>query len=47
MELTQATHLETEAPPFAYSPSKAERLRSHLRAILAALERLAGELAQT
>jgi formiminoglutamase len=45
MELAQATHLETEALPFAYSPAKAERLRAHLGAILAALARLAGELA--
>lgn len=38
MELAQATHLETEAPPFAYSPAKAERLRPVLAAMLAALE---------
>ena len=31
MELTQATHLAGEAPPFAYSPEKAGRLRVHLR----------------
>jgi formiminoglutamase len=45
MELVQATHLESEALPFTYSPAKAERLRIHLGAILAALERLAGGLA--
>jgi len=44
MELTQATHLETEAPPFAWSPEKADRLRVHLAEILAALEHLAREL---
>jgi len=45
MELTQATHLAGEAPPFAYSPEKAGRLRVHLRAILAELERIAPGLA--
>ena len=46
MELTQSTHLDTEALPFAYSPEKAGRLRKHLGEILTALERLAGELAK-
>lgn len=41
MELAQATHLETEAPPFAYSEEKAARLRPHLAEILARLEDLA------
>lgn len=45
MELAQATHLETEAPPFAYSPAKADRLRIHLAEILAALQRIAGQFA--
>jgi N-formylglutamate deformylase len=45
MELTQATHLAGEAPPFAYSPGKADRLRVHLRAILTELERIAAGLA--
>lgn len=45
MELAQATHLETEEPPFAYSREKADRLRVHLAEILAALERLAAQLA--
>jgi N-formylglutamate deformylase len=46
MELTQSTHLDTEAPPFAYSPEKAERLREHLGDLLTTLERLATKLAQ-
>ena len=41
MELAQSTHLATEAPPFAYDPAKAERLRRHLGAILATLQDLA------
>ena len=44
MELVQATHLETEAPPFAYAPEKAGRLRQHLGALLGRLEHIAGEL---
>lgn len=40
MELAQSTHLESESLPFAYSDVKAARLRSHLAAILARLERL-------
>ena len=46
MELAQATHLETEAPPFAYSAQKAERLRAYLGLILAELERAAGRFAR-
>jgi formiminoglutamase len=45
MELAQATHLASEAPPFAYDEAKAERLRRHLRAILEALSALAPRLA--
>ena len=45
MELTQATHLASEALPFAYSIEKAARLQVYLRAILGGLERIAGELA--
>jgi N-formylglutamate deformylase len=45
MELTQATHLEGETLPFAYSMEKAARLRVHLGAILARLERIAPDLA--
>lgn len=44
MELAQATHLTTEAPPFAYDEAKAERLRVHLKAILERLEELATTL---
>ena len=44
MELTQSTHLETEAPPFAYSEAKAERLRKHLGTLLVELERIALKL---
>lgn len=47
MELAQSTHLENEAPPFAYSPHKAERLRPLLQSILEAIEKKAHELAQT
>ncbi|MFP5078012.1 N-formylglutamate deformylase [Rhizobium sp. YIM 134829] len=38
MELAQATHLATEAPPFAYDAAKAERLRQSLKAILTTIE---------
>ncbi|MBO6895465.1 MAG: N-formylglutamate deformylase [Roseibium sp.] len=38
MELAQSTHLETENTPFAYDTAKADRLRKHLKDILAALE---------
>lgn len=41
MELAQATHLASEAPPFAYDTGKAEKLRLHLRAILKRLETIA------
>lgn len=37
MELAQSTHLATEAPPFAYDPDKAARLRPVLARVLAAL----------
>ncbi|WP_333828014.1 N-formylglutamate deformylase [Pararhodobacter sp.] len=37
MELAQATHLETEAPPFDYSDEKAARLRPVLAEILETL----------
>uniref|UniRef100_UPI003101AD87 N-formylglutamate deformylase n=1 Tax=Neorhizobium sp. EC2-8 TaxID=3129230 RepID=UPI003101AD87 len=45
MELAQSTHLATEAPPFAYDPAKAERLRFHLQDILTRIERVALDLA--
>lgn len=41
MELAQATHLQTEAAPFAYDAEKAERLRTHLKTILETLVALA------
>ncbi|MCM2436253.1 N-formylglutamate deformylase [Agrobacterium rosae] len=44
MELAQSTHLQTEAPPFAYDPAKAERLRAHLNEILTRLEHVAADL---
>ncbi|MCP8894457.1 N-formylglutamate deformylase [Shinella daejeonensis] len=44
MELAQSTHLESEAPPFAYDPARADRLRRHLGEILRRLERLASTL---
>ncbi|WP_017999503.1 N-formylglutamate deformylase [Paracoccus sp. N5] len=44
MELAQATHLATEAPPFAYDEAKAEALRVPLKEILTRLAALAPEL---
>ncbi|MDN2565916.1 N-formylglutamate deformylase [Aquibium sp. A9E412] len=41
MELAQATHLATEAPPFAYDADKAGRLRGHLKTILTRIEAIA------
>jgi formiminoglutamase len=41
MELVQATYLETEEPPFAYSEAKAAALRVHLKEILARVEAIA------
>ncbi|PYE87922.1 N-formylglutamate deformylase [Phyllobacterium leguminum] len=41
MELAQSTHLASEAPPFAYDETKAEKLRIHLKAILQRIEALA------
>lgn len=46
MELAQSTHLQTEAPPFAYSQEKAEQLRGHLGAILNTLNGLAVDLSK-
>lgn len=45
MELAQATHLASEAPPFAYDEGKADRLRVHLREILERMEDVAITLA--
>lgn len=44
MELAQITHLDTEAPPFAYDDQKAETLRRHLKDILTSIEAIALEL---
>jgi len=44
MELAQASHLSTEAPPFAYDAAKAERLRVPLKAILTRIEAIASTL---
>ncbi len=41
MELAQSTHLQTEAPPFAYDPARAERLRVHLKDILVRIAEIA------
>lgn len=41
MELAQATHLATEAPPFAYDGEKADKLRVHLKSILTRIEQIA------
>ncbi|MCM2294114.1 N-formylglutamate deformylase [Allorhizobium sp. BGMRC 0089] len=47
MELAQATHLVSEALPFAYDTEKAERLRHHLKDILERIEAIAPSLKQT
>jgi formiminoglutamase len=44
MELAQSTHLATEAPPFAYDPAKADRLRTYLKDILVRIEQIAPDL---
>ncbi|MGL4308914.1 MAG: N-formylglutamate deformylase [Paracoccaceae bacterium] len=44
MELAQSTYLATEAPPFDYAAAKADRLRVHLRVILATLAAAAPSL---
>lgn len=44
LELAQSTHLDTEAPPFALSAEKAERLRTHLHQMLTAIEAIAPSL---
>ena len=45
MELAQASHLATEAPPFAFDPGKADALRAVLQPILQDLIELAPKLA--
>jgi N-formylglutamate deformylase len=44
MELAQSTHLATETAPWSYDTDRADRLRPHLAAILAALVAIAPEL---
>ncbi|WP_226575719.1 N-formylglutamate deformylase [Acuticoccus sediminis] len=44
MELSQISHLATEAPPFEYDAAKAERLRMTLKSILERLEQVAFRL---
>ncbi len=44
MELAQSTHLTAEELPFVYDEQKAEKLRIHLKAVLARLEAVAYEL---
>jgi len=44
MELAQATHLTTEALPFAYDEDKADKLRVHLKSILSRIEQIALDL---
>jgi N-formylglutamate deformylase len=44
MELAQSTHLATEAPPFAYDETKADKLRAHLASILSRIEQIALDL---
>jgi N-formylglutamate deformylase len=44
MELTQSSHLASEALPFDYDEGKAERLRRHLKDILEILEQTAIKL---
>ena len=46
MELAQATHLASEALPFAYDTGKAHKLRIHLKDILTRIERIAVDLAR-
>ena len=47
MELAQASHLASEAPPFALDPAKAAHLQTTLTKILAALADIAPRLART
>ncbi len=44
MELAQASHLATEAPPFDLDPSRAARLRAVLQTLLSRLEASASSL---
>jgi N-formylglutamate deformylase len=44
MELTQASHLSSELPPFAYNENKAAKLRITLKLILERIEQIALDL---
>jgi formiminoglutamase len=44
MELTQASHLASEDPPFNYDPGKAGQLQVHLKEILTRIEAIASSL---
>ena len=44
MEIAQNAYLESEAPPFAISPEKSERLRAVLAGVFAAITAAFGEL---
>ncbi len=44
MELAQSTHLGSEAPPFAYDPARADRLRPVLARLLTTLAALAPDI---
>jgi formiminoglutamase len=44
MELAQSTYLAAEAPPWAYDPARAERLRRHLAGILETLAAMTADL---
>jgi len=44
MELAQSTYLAAEAPPWAWDPARAERLRAHLADILATLANATADL---
>ena len=46
MELSQSTHLASEAVPFDYDPARAERLRHVLRDVLTGIEAAAFKLAE-
>jgi N-formylglutamate deformylase len=46
MEIAQSAYLETEAPPFGYSESRAAKLRPHLANILNSLAALAPGLSR-
>ena len=47
IELAQANYLASECVPFEYDSAKAERLRSHLRGILRAIEDATTEMGQS